>query len=142
MELDLRQRKLELPGGVTLWCRPLSLAGYQRWLALAHEAQQSETFSFSAAVTDAALEILEKSTTLLEGLTVRQEDGSTRPGTLRDLLALGGAGQRVLVQAAAALFKSSSLSEADLGNSEGQPTAGPAAPETLPSSSLPEPSTH
>lgn len=127
MELDLRPREIRLPGDIVLRCKPMTLGALQKWLIAGPKQGATDVLS-NPAITDAAVAILKESLVEMSGFTVRQPDGTSRPGTLEDLVAGGGlAGAVLLIRAANESFKSSGLSETDLGNLLAAPIAGPAA---------------
>ena len=131
MELDLRLREIRLPGDIILRCKPMTQGATQRFYALAGRADGFREIITSESDAAAVLAILRESIVSVEGVTVRQADGTVRPGTLEDFTLTGGAGALILlVRALLELAKSSSLSEADLGNLLAQPTA--AQPDSSP----------
>jgi hypothetical protein len=130
MLLDLKPRDIALPGGITLVARPLEAWAYLRWLG--HGAQHWESGTPEAqrvrqAATDPeahrlAGEIVAAHAIRLEGLDVRDAEG-TRAGTVQDLVTLGALAGHVL-RAMHALLTASVLTEADAGNSAAPPRPG------------------
>ena len=134
MELDLRLRRLELPQGVTLVCRPMNLGQFQRWLGAIRRMQKTDAMD---QISDGLLSALAESLireciVAVEGVTIRATDSApARAGTFDDLLAVGGIGMGILFRAVSALFQSSGLSELDAKNSEAPPTGGQPEPAAL-----------
>lgn len=122
MELDLRLREIRLPGDILLRCRPMTQGATQRFYALVGRNTDLKNILTSESDAAALLALLKESLVALEGVTVRQADGSTRPGTLDDFTLTGGVGTlSLLMRALIELARSSSLSEADLKNLLAQP---------------------
>ena len=132
MKLDYRTRAIELPGGITVKCKPLETWAYQEWIDFVarittgtkelDERQASLRIATSEEGRTLIAKILTAHVIEIVGLEI-QEDGGVRNGTVQDLLGLGGAYTRYAFRMISALVKSSSLTEADLGNSAAPPVA-------------------
>lgn len=123
MELDLRIRELHLPGDIVLRCRPMTQGATQRFHALLARNADWRNLLTNEADAAVVLALLGESLVGIEGVTVRQSDGTVRQGTLEDFTLTGGTGTLMLLaRALIELARSSSLSEADLKNLLAQPT--------------------
>jgi hypothetical protein len=123
MELDFRYRELVLPGGVTLRCKPMTQGQVQRWLVAGPRSTAPDVLA-DPQLAAATLEILHDCVVAVEGLTVKTQDGLSRPGTVDDFVTAGGmVGLVWMIRAVGELFKASGLSAEDVGNWQGPPTA-------------------
>jgi glutamate 5-kinase len=135
MELDLRLRRLELPQGVTLVCKPMNLSQFQRWITAIQKTQGTTAVDQIAntELMNTAEALLRECIQGVEGVTIRATDSTpARPGTFDDLLAVGGIGMGVLFRAVTALFQSSGLPEIEAKNSAAPQIAGQPGPAALP----------
>ena len=127
MELDFRLRRLELPQGVVLIHKPLNLDQYQRWISAIVKVKDKSPTDQAAdgELMALAVSLLKETNVGVEGVTIRATDATAaRPGTLEDLLSVGGIGLTIVFRAMIALFQSSGLAEPEAKNSVAPPIGG------------------
>lgn len=137
MPLDLRTRNIELPGGVTVKCKPLDTWAQQGWLEF---TMRTVGAGSSLASTDAGRQeagvkvflsgegreliekILRAHVKEVVGLQVLMDEGP-RNGTIEDILSNGGAYSQYALPMLMGLMNANRLTETDVKNSNALPAA-------------------